>query len=199
MAWQAQRESQGARRPFKRDWFFTGRTRWRCRRFSREQLGSPRRPSGQNTNGNATCTIARERASAASNPAADESKVPRLRTSGRATAPDVNRASSETGKVGNIVSAERENHVGSARAPAKEADETRPSLWANIMPESWPVRDSKSPKGGRIRKIERLAEPAQVAKRNLAGPFRPREVGRPLRLSRSSRADRFLETPPRRY
>lgn len=107
---------------------------------------------------NATCTIARERAAAAPGipgeilaRAADKSRTPCPRISGRATARKKS-GSSETGKAGNIVSAEQESRISSARAPAKRPAELA-RVWANIMPENQPVRDSKSPQRGRIQKI----------------------------------------------
>lgn len=118
---------------------------------------------------NATCTEARKRAPTTTDSAAEESwqllvrcessETPCPKPSSRAaTGTPGNkpgRTSSEMGKVGNIVSAEREGRFefGSFLTPAIKNDAAqnqRPRLWAIIMPEIEPLRDSKCPSRARI-------------------------------------------------
>jgi hypothetical protein len=110
---------------------------------------------------NATCTEARERAPTTTDSAAEESwqllmssETPCPKLSSRATAATPGnkpgRTSSEMGKVGNIVSAEREGRfeLDTFWMPAIEYRQTQnhlPRLWAIIMPEIATVRDSKCP------------------------------------------------------
>lgn len=138
----------------------------------------------------ATCTEARERATATAGSAAEESWSLLVKTerskppcpshagrtgfgrtdAARALAGAQGRSNSVISKVGNIVSAEREDRLGSAASGNPKCVTTRsrnnPSnLWGIIMPENTAHRDSKCLWGDGFREIACRGASLQLAVR----------------------------------